>query len=81
MPLVTAERPLPIGAEVWAATRIVLPPETRAARYRHLMTGEWCEAAGDRSSVPMAAALATCPVALLWAPAGGHGVGADAEEQ
>jgi (1->4)-alpha-D-glucan 1-alpha-D-glucosylmutase len=78
VPLVTEERPLPIGPDVWAATRIVLPPGTRAARYRHVITGEWCETTSDRSSLPVASALGTCPVALLWAPAREQQVRADA---
>jgi (1->4)-alpha-D-glucan 1-alpha-D-glucosylmutase len=78
VPLVGEERPLPIGSDLWAATRIVLPPETRAARYRHVMTGEWCETASDRSSLSMASALGTSPVALLWAAARERGVRADA---
>jgi hypothetical protein len=52
-----------------ATTRIVLPM-ARAARYCHLITGEWCEPSSDSSSnVPIASALRTCPVARLWAPA------------
>jgi (1->4)-alpha-D-glucan 1-alpha-D-glucosylmutase len=78
VPLVTEEWPLPIGSDVWAATRIVLPPGTRAARYRHVITGEWCETTSDRSSLPVASALGTCPVALLWAPAREQQVRADA---
>jgi (1->4)-alpha-D-glucan 1-alpha-D-glucosylmutase len=78
VPLVTEERPLPIGADAWAATRIVLPPVTRAARYRHVITGEWCETTSDRSTLPVASALGTCPVALLWAPADARGVRPDA---
>jgi (1->4)-alpha-D-glucan 1-alpha-D-glucosylmutase len=78
VPLVSEERPLPIGPDVWAATQIVLPPVTRASRYRHVITGEWCETASDRSSLPMASALATCPVAWLWAPAREQGVKAEA---
>jgi (1->4)-alpha-D-glucan 1-alpha-D-glucosylmutase len=74
VPLVTGERPLPIGAEVWAATQILLPPDTRATRYRHVITGEWCETISDRAKLPMASALVTCPVALLWAPAREQGV-------
>jgi (1->4)-alpha-D-glucan 1-alpha-D-glucosylmutase len=77
-PLVTEERPLPIGPDVWAATRIILPPVARAARYRHVITGECCETTSDRSSVPMASALGTCPVGLLWAPAREQAVQADA---
>jgi (1->4)-alpha-D-glucan 1-alpha-D-glucosylmutase len=79
VPLVTEERPLPVGADVWAATRIILPLVTRAIRYRHLLTGEWCETTTDRSSLPVAAALRTCPVAWLWAPALQQGVRADAK--
>jgi (1->4)-alpha-D-glucan 1-alpha-D-glucosylmutase len=78
VPLVTEDRPLPIGPDVWAATRIVLPPVTRAARYRHVITGGCCEAPSDRSSLPVASALKTCPVAWLWAPAREQGVRADA---
>jgi (1->4)-alpha-D-glucan 1-alpha-D-glucosylmutase len=78
VPLVSEERPLPIGPDVWATTRIVLPPVTRAARYRHVMTGECCETTSDRSSLAMASALRTCPVALLWAPAREQHVRADA---
>jgi (1->4)-alpha-D-glucan 1-alpha-D-glucosylmutase len=68
-PLVSEERPLPVGADVWAATRIILPPVARAVRYRQVLTGEWCQTTGDGSGLPVAAALRTCPVALLWAPA------------
>jgi (1->4)-alpha-D-glucan 1-alpha-D-glucosylmutase len=77
VPLVTEERPLPIGPGVWAATRIVLPSVARAVRYRHVITGEWCETASDRS-LPLASALGTCPVAMLWAAAREQGVRADA---
>jgi hypothetical protein len=55
---------------VWAASQIVLPAAARARRFRHVITGEWCETASDHSSLAMAAALRICPVALLWAPAG-----------
>ena len=78
VPLVTEERHLPIGPDVWAGTQIVLPPAVRAASYRHVMTGEWCETTADHSTLPMASALRTCPVALLWAPAREQGVRADA---
>jgi (1->4)-alpha-D-glucan 1-alpha-D-glucosylmutase len=78
VPLVTEERPFPVGSDVWAATRIVLPPVTRAARYRHVITGEWCETTSDRSSLLVASSLGTCPVALLWAPARDQQVRADA---
>jgi (1->4)-alpha-D-glucan 1-alpha-D-glucosylmutase len=76
-PLVTEERPLPVGPDVWGKTRIVLPRGTRAGRYRHVLTGEWCKTTSDRSSLPMASALRACPVAWLWASAREHGVRAD----
>jgi (1->4)-alpha-D-glucan 1-alpha-D-glucosylmutase len=78
LPLVTDARPLPVGPDAWATTRIVLPPGTRAARYRHVMTGEWCGTTSDGSSLPVASALRSCPVALLWAPALQSGARADA---
>ena len=74
VPLVTQKRPLPIGPDAWAASQIVLPAAARSRRYRHVITGEWCETASDRSSLSMAAALRICPVALLWAPAHQQGV-------
>jgi hypothetical protein len=54
--------------------------ETLAGRTaRRFLASEWCEAAGsDHSSLPMAMALRTCPVALLWAPVRDRGVQADA---
>jgi (1->4)-alpha-D-glucan 1-alpha-D-glucosylmutase len=69
VPLVTPERSLPIGPDVWGSTEIIVPAVMRATRYRHVMTGEWCETVPGRSSLSIAAALRTCPVALLWAPA------------
>jgi len=78
-PLIDEERPLPVGPDAWGSSRIVLPAAVRAARYRHVVTGEWCDAAGvDHSSLPMATVLQTCPVALLWAPAREEVVQADA---
>ena len=74
VPLVTKERPLPIGPDAWAASEIVLPVAAQARRYRHVVTGEWCETASDRSRLSIAAALRICPVALLWAPARQQGV-------
>jgi (1->4)-alpha-D-glucan 1-alpha-D-glucosylmutase len=67
-PLISEERPVPIGADVWGSTQIILPAIARATRYRHLMTGEWCEAGGThRSHLPAATVFRSCPVALLWA--------------
>jgi (1->4)-alpha-D-glucan 1-alpha-D-glucosylmutase len=78
VPLVTEERPLPIGPDAWAASQIVLPAAVRARRYRHVITGEWCETASDCSTLSIAATLRICPVAVLWAPARKPGVRADA---
>lgn len=69
-PLLAGDPPLPLGSAAWSSTRIVLPAAVRAARYRHLLTGAWCEAGGsDGAHLPVAAALGSCPVALLWASA------------
>ncbi|MBI2834775.1 MAG: malto-oligosyltrehalose synthase [Acidobacteria bacterium] len=78
VPLVDEGQSLPLGP-AWGSSRIVLPAAARATRYRHVITGEWCEAAGsDHSHLPMATALCNCPVALLWAPAREERVQADA---
>jgi len=78
-PLIDEERPLPVGPDAWGPSRIMLPGAVRATRYRHVITGEWCEAAGsDHSTLPISTALRTCPVALLWAPAREVVVRADA---
>jgi (1->4)-alpha-D-glucan 1-alpha-D-glucosylmutase len=77
-PLVTDAQPLPVGSDLWGATRIMLPPVTRAARYRHVITGEWCATAPDQASLRIGSAMQTCPVALLWAPASERNLPADA---
>jgi len=64
-PLVTADRPLPLG-DAWAHTRIALPGEIAGRRYAHVLTGETVEAG---SSLAAAAVFRTSPVALLWARA------------
>jgi maltooligosyltrehalose synthase len=74
VPLVDGER-LPVGPDAWGTTRIALPPAVRAARYRHVFTGETCSVSGSDCSVfPLETAFRTCPVALLWAPASDEGV-------
>jgi (1->4)-alpha-D-glucan 1-alpha-D-glucosylmutase len=61
------------------ASRILLPAEVHAAGYRNVITGEWCAAIGpDHGSVTVAAALRTCPVALLWTAADRRAGEADA---
>jgi (1->4)-alpha-D-glucan 1-alpha-D-glucosylmutase len=78
-PLVDDERPLRVGPDALGPSRITLPPAVRAARYRHVITGEWCDAAGsNHSSLPIATALRTSPVALLCPPAREEGVQTDA---
>lgn len=57
---------LPLGGEVWRGTRILLPAEARAARYRNVFTGEvlapeWQEG----GALLLAELLASFPVALL----------------
>jgi (1->4)-alpha-D-glucan 1-alpha-D-glucosylmutase len=79
VPLIDADRPLPVGPDAWGPSRILLPPPVRAPRYRHVLTGEWCEAVGwNHSSLSMNTVFRTCPVALLWAPAREEGVQTDA---
>ena len=65
--LVSEHRPLPLGSETWASTRILLPEGMGAASYRHLLTGETVDVIG--SHLLAAAVFHTSPVALLWAPA------------
>ena len=57
---------LPLGAEYWADTWIELPREL-GGRFTNVVTGEAVESttAGEAAALPLAAALATFPVALL----------------
>lgn len=69
-PLMDGNQPAPVWSGAWGSDTIALPEAVRAAGYRHVLTGEWCETIGpDRSSLPVAAALRVLPVAMLWAPA------------
>ena len=56
----------PLGLEYWADTRLELPAAL-AGRYTNVFTGErvTVEAAGDGARLPLSAALAAFPVALL----------------
>jgi (1->4)-alpha-D-glucan 1-alpha-D-glucosylmutase len=58
---------LPLGPEVWAETRILLPAETRAGTYRHIFSGEIFAPTGEEGQRTLALAkiFATYPVALL----------------
>ena len=57
---------LPLGAEYWADTWLELPREL-GGRFMNVLTGETIESgtAGEAAALPLAAALATFPVALL----------------
>jgi (1->4)-alpha-D-glucan 1-alpha-D-glucosylmutase len=57
---------LPLGAEYWADTWVELPRELDG-RFTNVLTGETLESgtAGEAATLPLAAALATFPVALL----------------
>jgi (1->4)-alpha-D-glucan 1-alpha-D-glucosylmutase len=60
--LAPSDRGLPVGREVWAATRLALPDDLRGKRWRNALTGE-TGAGGEEIS--MGDVLAHCPVALL----------------
>jgi (1->4)-alpha-D-glucan 1-alpha-D-glucosylmutase len=60
-------RSLPLGSRAWGTTRVLLPPGTDAARFRHLLTGEAVHVTTDH--LPAAAIFRTCPVGLMWAEA------------
>ena len=57
---------LPLGAEYWADTWVELPREL-GGRFANVLTGEMVESApaGEAAALPVGAALATFPVALL----------------
>lgn len=58
---------VPLGADVWAETRLILPPEREAGSYRNLLTGEVLHPSDGegRWSLLLAEILAHYPVALL----------------
>ena len=58
---------LPLGAEVWKDTELVLPADRAGARYRNLFTGEVvsAEEKGGMAAVSLAAVFTSFPVALL----------------
>ena len=57
------QRP-PLGAEVWTDTRLSLPTELAAGRWRDVLTGASLTLAND-GTLLVAEALAALPVALL----------------
>jgi (1->4)-alpha-D-glucan 1-alpha-D-glucosylmutase len=65
--LIKDENGVPLGPEVWAETRIILPAETRAGTYRHIFSGEILAPTGEdgRRTLALAEIFATYPVALL----------------
>jgi (1->4)-alpha-D-glucan 1-alpha-D-glucosylmutase len=58
---------LPLGQEVWQATRIVFPPEAGGGRYRNVFTGEVLASERQEAGegLYLADVLAHFPVALL----------------
>jgi (1->4)-alpha-D-glucan 1-alpha-D-glucosylmutase len=62
-----AER-VPVGAEVWGNTRLLLPPPLVGRRFVNLFTGEGLAPASpeDASGPLLGAILGRFPVALLW---------------
>lgn len=65
--LIENEVGLPLGPEVWAETRLLLPAETRDGRYRHIFSGEILASTQEdgRHTLALAEIFATYPVALL----------------
>jgi (1->4)-alpha-D-glucan 1-alpha-D-glucosylmutase len=65
--LVTAERPLPLGADVWKESRVRVPDALAGRMLRNLFTGEDVAVIGRDGAqwIGAAEALNACPVALL----------------
>ena len=57
----------PLGPEIWADTRIVLPPGNNFEAYRNALTGEDVspQSGGDKTTIDVAKILAEFPAALL----------------
>jgi maltooligosyltrehalose synthase len=67
MSLTTAERPLPIGGDVWTDTHVVLSETWGRSGFRNVLTGEVTRPdGGGEVRLALASVLRTCPVALLW---------------
>jgi (1->4)-alpha-D-glucan 1-alpha-D-glucosylmutase len=62
--------PLPLDAETWGATQILLPEPSSTTPYRHLLTGETIVPGngGEHGAMAVADLFRTIPVALLWSP-------------
>jgi len=59
----------PLGAAIWADTRIVLPPSMRCGSYRNALTGEDLspQSEGGKATIAVAKILAEFPAGLLFA--------------
>jgi len=65
--LVTQAQPLPLGADCWKTSRVMLPPELRDRQFRDAITGMEIRAtrAGESAWIFVGEALQTLPVAIL----------------
>ncbi|PKN13323.1 MAG: malto-oligosyltrehalose synthase [Deltaproteobacteria bacterium HGW-Deltaproteobacteria-4] len=65
--LLADEQGLPLGEKIWQGTQILLSPESSAASYRNLLTGEILHAVDGEGgwNLLLAEVLANYPVALL----------------
>jgi (1->4)-alpha-D-glucan 1-alpha-D-glucosylmutase len=72
----------PLGLERWQETRLVLPAEVADRRWRNLYTGEVVVAAEQEGAwvLPLASALRSFPVALLYPLGEGEGNGRPAAD-
>jgi (1->4)-alpha-D-glucan 1-alpha-D-glucosylmutase len=66
-PLTTGSRFLPVGAESWGDTHLLLPHGDAGRDYCNAFTGARLrpEPSSDQSTLPLAAIFQDCPVALL----------------
>jgi (1->4)-alpha-D-glucan 1-alpha-D-glucosylmutase len=65
-PLTTSTHAMPVGAESWGDTALLLPDDACPA-YRNVFTGETLRVAGTAAArrLSVSAILRTCPFALL----------------
>jgi len=62
--LITESERLPLGADVWLDTRIILPPESAERSYRNIFTGE-IVLTDQQLTLAVSDVLSVFPVALL----------------
>jgi (1->4)-alpha-D-glucan 1-alpha-D-glucosylmutase len=67
MSLARDSRSLPLGSNAWGTGRVLLPPWTGTAQFRHLLTGGTLHVITGH--LPASAVFRTCPVGLMWAEA------------